>query len=62
MLPDATPAPVSPRGIVKSKTAAFDVPLFTTEADEPAAPVVVEPTQKAFFRSSMTCAAAALPR
>lgn len=42
--PAAPVAPVLPRGIVKSSTAAELVPLFVTDADEPAAPVVVEPT------------------
>jgi hypothetical protein len=34
--------PVSPRGIIKFSEAALDVPTFTTDADVPAAPVVVE--------------------
>jgi hypothetical protein len=34
----------SPSGIVKSKTAAQDVPLFTTLAELQGAPVVVVPT------------------
>jgi hypothetical protein len=33
---------VSPRGIVKFSEAALDVPTFATDADVPAAPVVVE--------------------
>jgi len=36
--------PVSPRGIVKSNSAAADVPILTTLALVPAAPVVVDPT------------------
>ena len=37
-------APVRPVGILKLRTAAVLVPLFVTEALEPAAPVVVVPT------------------
>ena len=37
-------APVSPRGIAKSRTAAEDVPLLVTVAEDPAAPVVTVPT------------------
>lgn len=42
--PAGPTAPVSPLGIVKSKTAAVEVPEFVTEAFVPAAPVVVDPT------------------
>jgi hypothetical protein len=36
-------SPLSPRGIVKSKTAAEEVPVLVTLADDPGAPVVVVP-------------------
>jgi hypothetical protein len=42
--PVAPVAPVSPRGIVKSNTAALLVPLLTTLAFDPETPVVVVPT------------------
>ena len=49
MVPTATnasepAAPVAPRGMAMSKTAAADVPLFVTVTEEPAAPVVTVPT------------------
>jgi hypothetical protein len=44
VLPVSPLSPVSPRGIVKSKTAAEEVPLLATLADDPAAPVDVLPT------------------
>ena len=47
MPPVGTPgpvAPVSPRGMVKSNTAALLEPELVTDADVPAAPVVVVPT------------------
>ena len=38
-------SPVFPVGTVKFKITLLDVPEFVTEADDPAAPVVVLPTE-----------------
>ena len=44
-LPEPVPAaPVAPWGMVKFSTAAVAVPTFTTDALDPAAPVLTEPT------------------
>lgn len=43
-VPDGPVAPVAPTGIVKFNTAAEEVPLLVTVAEEPSAPVVTVPT------------------
>ena len=43
--PTGPVAPVAPEGIVKSSTAADELPLLPTLADEPGAPVSVLPTE-----------------
>jgi hypothetical protein len=44
LLPLFPAGPAIPCGIAKLRTAAEVVPVFVTEAEDPAAPVVVEPT------------------
>lgn len=43
-VPDGPVAPVAPTGIVKFNTAAEEVPLLVTVAEEPSTPVVTVPT------------------